>query len=182
MLTHPRVRKRPKHLEEEEFPSDSEEEEADDGGRSYEPGSSYEGGGGFGGGKPRSARKAQQPRKEQGGRRSKHHNPWALEETETLIEGVARCGGGKWADIKKLGFSSIEHRTAVDLKDKWRNLLRIAMLPPSAVKTTDKKREIPQSLLHRVRELAGAHSRQRMQDGRSGRGRANKSPRDYDSA
>lgn len=179
------MRKRPKHLEEEEeAPSDSDEEDADDGGRSYEPGSSYEGGGGMGGGeKPRSARKAQQPlRKEQGGRRSKHHNPWALEETETLIEGVARCGGGKWADIKKLGFSSIEHRTAVDLKDKWRNLLRIAMLPPSAVKTTDKKREIPQSLLHRVRELAGAHSKQRTHDGRSARGRVTKSPRDYDSA
>lgn len=182
MLTHPRVRKRPKHLEEEEYLTDSEEEEEEDGrdegGRSYEPGSSYEGGGG----KPRSARKAQQPRKETGGRRSKHHNPWALEETETLIEGVARCGGGKWADIKKLGFPSIEHRTAVDLKDKWRNLLRIAMLPPSAVKASDKKREIPQALLMRVRELAGAHSKQRVQDGRSARGRATKSPRDYDSS
>lgn len=88
------------------------------------------------------------------GRRSKHHNPWALEEAEALVEGVARCGGGKWADIKKLGFPAIEHRTAVDLKDKWRNLLRIAMLPTPQTKVTDKKREIPQALLSRVRELA----------------------------
>ena len=89
------------------------------------------------------------------GRRSKHHNPWALEEAEALVRGVAQCGGGKWADIKKLGFPAIEHRTAVDLKDKWRNLLRIAMLPQQSVKTVgDKKREIPQELLARVRELA----------------------------
>jgi hypothetical protein len=50
------------------------------------------------------------------GRRSKHHNPWALEEAEALVEGVAQCGGGKWADIKKLGFPAIESRSAVDLK------------------------------------------------------------------
>jgi hypothetical protein len=34
----------------------------------------------------------------------------------TLVEGVAHCGGGKWVDIKKLAFSSIGYRTAVDLK------------------------------------------------------------------
>jgi hypothetical protein len=67
------------------------------------------------------------------------------------VEGVAKCGGGKWADIKKLGFPAIEHRTAVDLKDKWRNLLRIAMLPHQPVKNAgDKKREIPTELLNKV--------------------------------
>lgn len=94
------------------------------------------------------------------GRRSKHHNPWALEEAEALVRGVAQCGGGKWADIKKLGFPAIEHRTAVDLKDKWRNLLRIAMLPQQSVKTVgDKKREIPQELLAKVRELAAKQAK-----------------------
>jgi len=94
------------------------------------------------------------------GRRSKHHNPWALEEAEALVRGVAQCGGGKWADIKKLGFAAIEHRTAVDLKDKWRNLLRIAMLPQQSVKTvSDKKREIPQELLAKVRELAAKQAK-----------------------
>jgi len=55
-----------------------------------------------------------------GGRKSKQHNPWALAESEALVEGVALCGGGRWADIKKLGFPAIEHRSAVDLKDKVR--------------------------------------------------------------
>lgn len=48
--------------------------------------------------------------------RRKHHRPWTLREVMTLVEGVARCGGGKWADIKKLAFSTIGYRTAVDLK------------------------------------------------------------------
>ena len=43
--------------------------------------------------------------------------------------GVEHCGGGKWADIKKLGFAVIAGRSAVDLKDKWRNLMRVALLP-----------------------------------------------------
>ena len=99
------------------------------------------------------------------------------------MEGVARCGGGKWADIKKLNFPAIEHRTAVDLKDKWRNLLRVAMLPAHAPKSTaDKKREIPAALLHRVRELAGLHTKQRPADGRSARGRITKSPLPFDEA
>ena len=105
------------------------------------------------------------------GRRSKHHNPWALEEAEALVEGVSRCGGGKWADIKKLGFPAIEHRTAVDLKDKWRNLLRIAMLPHQPVKSVgDKKREIPSELLSRVRELAAKQAKKQAQDGRTRHG------------
>ena len=102
------------------------------------------------------------------GRRSKHHNPWALEEAEALVDGVARCGGGKWADIKKLGFPAIEHRTAVDLKDKWRNLLRIAMLPHQPAKSAgDKKREIPPELLARVRDLAAKQAKKAAADGRS---------------
>ena len=102
------------------------------------------------------------------GRRSKHHNPWALEEAEALVDGVARCGGGKWADIKKLGFPAIEHRTAVDLKDKWRNLLRIAMLPHQPAKSAgDKKREIPAELLARVRDLAAKQAKKAAADGRS---------------
>ena len=52
-----------------------------------------------------------------------------VEETEALVVGVERCGGGKWADIKKLGFSVIAQRSPVDLKDKWRNLMRVALLP-----------------------------------------------------
>ena len=66
------------------------------------------------------------------------------------------------------------------VQDKWRNLLRIAMLPsPPAPKSGDKKREIPASLLMRVRELAARAAKNRPPDGRSNRGRSrlpNESP------
>jgi len=70
------------------------------------------------------------------------------------VEGVDRCGGaGRWQDIKRLGLAPLQGRSAVDLKDKWRNLLRIAELPPAqASARTDKKREGPSSyVLDRVR-------------------------------
>lgn len=57
-----------------------------------------------------------------GGTRRKHHRPWTLREVMTLVEGVARCGGGKWADIKKLAFSTVAYRTAVDLKVHYFNI------------------------------------------------------------
>jgi hypothetical protein len=58
----------------------------------------------------------------------------SIEETEALVLGVEQCGGGKWADIKKLGYDVIAARSAVDLKDKWRNLMRVAMLPHIATR------------------------------------------------
>mmetsp|Transcript_8844 Transcript_8844/g.26495 ORF Transcript_8844/g.26495 Transcript_8844/m.26495 type:complete len:787 (+) Transcript_8844:200-2560(+) len=91
------------------------------------------------------------------GQRRKQHNPWTREETEALVDGVERCGGaGKWQDIKRLGLPPLQGRSAVDLKDKWRNLLRVAELPPAqASARADKKREGPSShVLDRVRELA----------------------------
>ena len=51
---------------------------------------------------------------------------------KALVDGVQRCGGGRWADIKKLGLRELARRSAVDLKDKWRNLARVAALPPSS--------------------------------------------------
>jgi hypothetical protein len=48
-----------------------------------------------------------------------------IEETTALVWGVEKMGGGRWAEIKKLDCpetESLERRTAVDLKDKWRNL------------------------------------------------------------
>lgn len=93
-------------------------------------------------------------------RRCKHHNPWTLEETLTLIRGVEDCGGGKWADIKKRKYKSIENRSAVDLKDKWRNLMRVAVLPATALRTKcAKRRELPLDLLVKVRTLNAMHSK-----------------------
>ncbi|DBA91273.1 TPA: mitogen-activated protein kinase tyrosine protein phosphatase sdp1 [Trebouxia sp. C0005] len=93
-------------------------------------------------------------------RRCKHHNPWTLEETLTLIRGVEDCGGGKWADIKKRKYKSIENRSAVDLKDKWRNLMRVAVRPAAALRTKcAKRRELPLELLVQVRTLNAMHSK-----------------------
>lgn len=89
-----------------------------------------------------------------GHRRKKHHNPWTAEETQALIDGVGICGGGKWADIKKLGLKAIERRSAVDLKDKWRNLLRVALLPQQTLRQIERKREVSSEMLARVRVLS----------------------------
>ncbi len=71
-----------------------------------------------------------------------------------MIEGVGICGGGKWADIKKLGFKAIERRSAVDLKDKWRNLLRVALLPQQALRQMERKRELSSEMRARVKLLS----------------------------
>lgn len=46
----------------------------------------------------------------------KHHISWTSSEVMKLIEGVSRCGVGRWAEIKRLMFSSSSRRTPVDLK------------------------------------------------------------------
>ena len=74
------------------------------------------------------------------------------------MAGVEAYGGGKWADIKKLHLPAIGARSAVDLKDKWRNLTRLVTLPsalPRALARADAdgKRRLPPELLERVRAL-----------------------------
>jgi len=63
----------------------------------------------------------------------KRHNPWSVAETVALINGVEELGLSRWADIKRATeYEDIfESRSAVDLKDKWRNLTRLAKLPVS---------------------------------------------------
>ncbi|PSR96940.1 Telomere repeat-binding protein [Actinidia chinensis var. chinensis] len=94
-----------------------------------------------------------------GGMRRKHHRPWTLSEVVKLVEGVARYGVGRWSEIKRLAFASYSYRTSVDLKDKWRNLLRASFANSPAEKGMQSSRKhasvpIPAPILLRVRELA----------------------------
>ncbi|XP_057455095.1 uncharacterized protein LOC130746477 isoform X2 [Lotus japonicus] len=95
-----------------------------------------------------------------GGMRRKHHRAWTLVEVMKLVEGVSRCGAGKWSEIKRLSFSSASYRTSVDLKDKWRNLLKAsyAQTPADVGMKKHGTVPIPEPILVRVRELAERNS------------------------
>ncbi|KAD0988264.1 hypothetical protein E3N88_43464 [Mikania micrantha] len=96
------------------------------------------------------------------GNQRKLHRVWTVSEVKKLIDGVAHFGVGKWTHIKKLLFSSSVHRTPVDLKDKWRNLLKASHAIMGSRIEDDQKRSqpwrpLPQSILCRVRELASVY-------------------------
>ena len=83
------------------------------------------------------------------------------------MDGVERCAGCRWTVIKKLGLASLERRTAMDLKDKWRNLLQLASLPSQS----RRKSETPPELLLRVLQLEATFGVARRKGRKSG-GRA----------
>ncbi|KAJ7951540.1 Telomere repeat-binding protein 6 [Quillaja saponaria] len=97
-----------------------------------------------------------------GGMRRKHHRAWTLVEVMKLVEGVSRCGAGRWSEIKRLAFASYSHRTSVDLKDKWRNLLKASIAQTPADEGINSRKHgsapIPEPILVRVRELAGLNA------------------------
>ncbi|CAN8235261.1 unnamed protein product [Cochlearia groenlandica] len=94
------------------------------------------------------------------GLRRKHHRAWTISEVTKLVEGVSKYGAGKWSEIKKLSFSTYPYRTSVDLKDKWRNLLKasFAQTPSNNMGVLKKhgigSMQVPMLVLLRVRELA----------------------------
>ncbi|KAF0931221.1 hypothetical protein E2562_002570 [Oryza meyeriana var. granulata] len=95
------------------------------------------------------------------GAKRKHHRAWTLSEVVKLVDGVARYGAGKWSEIRRLAFSSYSYRTSVDLKDKWRNLIRASQTQLSTEndgvcprKSNPSTIPIPPSILLRVKELA----------------------------
>ncbi|MBA0871399.1 hypothetical protein Goshw_025176 [Gossypium schwendimanii] len=93
-----------------------------------------------------------------GGIRRKHHRAWTLSEVMKLVEGVSKYGAGRWSEIKRLAFASYSYRTSVDLKDKWRNLLKASFAQTPTDKGANSRKHpsmpIPASILLRVRELA----------------------------
>ena len=51
--------------------------------------------------------------------------PWTENEVETLKTGIELYGAGKWADVLKYGRGNFNpKRTSVDLKDKYRWLIK----------------------------------------------------------
>ncbi|XP_058006940.1 telomere repeat-binding protein 6-like isoform X2 [Hevea brasiliensis] len=93
-----------------------------------------------------------------GGIRRKHHRAWTLSEVMKLVQGVSRYGAGRWSEIKRLAFASYSYRTSVDLKDKWRNLLKASLAQISSNKGINSRKNvtsmrIPEPILLRVREL-----------------------------
>jgi hypothetical protein len=94
----------------------------------------------------------------------KKHNPWSAEETAALVEGVRAAGAGKWAEIKRLPTggvaAALAGRSAVDLKDKWRNLARVARLPRAALRARLAQRApgdgAPLELMLAVKDLVEA--------------------------
>ncbi|KAL8087689.1 uncharacterized protein LOC141697444 [Apium graveolens] len=49
--------------------------------------------------------------------------PWSNEEEDTLRKGVKKYGTGNWKIILNMYSDIFDDRTAIDLKDKWRNLI-----------------------------------------------------------
>ncbi|GER54300.1 telomeric repeat binding protein 1 [Striga asiatica] len=91
----------------------------------------------------------------------KHHRLWTVAEVKKLIDGVSEYGVGRWSRIKKLSFSASAHRTSVDLKDKWRNLLKASHMQLGNQQGEKKRniawRPLPKSILRRVCELANMY-------------------------
>ncbi|CAN8284955.1 unnamed protein product [Cochlearia groenlandica] len=89
--------------------------------------------------------------------RRKHQRIWTIEEVVKLVNGISDFGVGKWTDIKNLHFGSPSHRTAIDIRDKWRNLLKASFANNGEERPKTAARYVPKEILHRVRELASLH-------------------------
>lgn len=55
--------------------------------------------------------------------RRKSCKAWTLDEVVALVDGMSQFGVGQWTAVKRTFFSS-SRRTATDIRDKWRNLVK----------------------------------------------------------
>ncbi|XP_071713629.1 telomere repeat-binding protein 3-like [Rutidosis leptorrhynchoides] len=72
--------------------------------------------------------------------------PFSVSEVEALVEAVETLGTGRWCNIKMRAFADANHRTYVDLKDKWKTLVHTANIAPQQRRGAP----VPQYLLDRV--------------------------------
>ncbi|PUZ38875.1 hypothetical protein GQ55_9G230800 [Panicum hallii var. hallii] len=82
----------------------------------------------------------------------KNNSRWTGKEVELLVQGVSKFGVGRWSEMKKKYFET-SVRTSVNLKDKWRNLLRAYQ--ENVQKYTLLDLEPP--LVEQIRKLAAKH-------------------------
>ncbi|KAL1208493.1 Telomere repeat-binding protein 1 [Cardamine amara subsp. amara] len=85
--------------------------------------------------------------------------PFSVAEVEALVHAVEKLGTGRWRDVKVCAFEDAEHRTYVDLKDKWKTLVHTAKISPQQ----RRGEPVPQELLNRVLNAHGYWSQQHMQ-------------------
>ncbi|KAK8542229.1 hypothetical protein V6N13_137198 [Hibiscus sabdariffa] len=72
--------------------------------------------------------------------------PFSVSEVEALVQAVEELGTGRWRDVKLRAFENVDHRTYVDLKDKWKTLVHTAKISPQQ----RRGEPVPQELLDRV--------------------------------
>ncbi|CAN1257493.1 Telomere repeat-binding protein 4 [Linum perenne] len=72
--------------------------------------------------------------------------PFSVTEVEALVRSVEELGTGRWRDVKLRSFDNADHRTYVDLKDKWKTLVHTAKIAPQQ----RRGEPVPQDLLDRV--------------------------------
>ncbi|XP_055801713.1 telomere repeat-binding protein 3-like [Solanum dulcamara] len=82
--------------------------------------------------------------------------PFSVSEVEALVEAVEQLGTGRWRDVKIRAFEYADHRTYVDVKDKWKTLVHTASIAPQQ----RRGEPVPQELLDRVLIAHGYWSNQ----------------------
>ncbi|GLT89051.1 hypothetical protein SLE2022_070540 [Rubroshorea leprosula] len=87
----------------------------------------------------------QKPKKSELAQR-RTRRPFSVTEVEALVQAVEEVGTGRWRDVKLRAFENAEHRTYVDLKDKWKTLVHTARISPQQ----RRGEPVPQELLDRV--------------------------------
>uniref|UniRef100_A0A0A9B5Y4 Uncharacterized protein n=1 Tax=Arundo donax TaxID=35708 RepID=A0A0A9B5Y4_ARUDO len=82
----------------------------------------------------------------------KNNSHWTAKEVKSLVQGVSKLGVGPWSKLKKKYFKT-SIRTAVHLKDKWRNLLKA--YEGNVIK--DMLLDLEPPLVERIRQLAAKY-------------------------
>ncbi|XP_010454998.1 PREDICTED: telomere repeat-binding protein 1-like [Camelina sativa] len=110
---------------------------------------------------PRKSKKSEQQKQQQqqAAAQRRIRRPFSVTEVEALVQAVEKLGTGRWRDVKVRAFEDADHRTYVDLKDKWKTLVHTAKISPQQ----RRGEPVPQELLDRVLNAHGYWTQQQMQ-------------------